>query len=280
MQTRQYSSISQDTTLSSGGINASATSMVVATGTGSGLLGGVVLTTGDTFQVAIDPDTVNEELVYITGSSGDTFTIVRAVAGTSAVAHADGAIVRHVLSSDDLNWFNTTSPGTLSTAKGDIIVANGEQAVSRFAVGTDGYVLTADSTQTLGVKWTTTGTGDVTLNGVQTLTNKTLTAPVVNLAINAKTGITTYTPVLTDNGKLVTLSNTSSITFTVPTNASVAFPVGAQLNIQQVNTGQVTVAGAGGVTINGTGTKLRTRWSAATLVQTSSNVWTLIGDIV
>lgn len=280
MQIRQYSSISQDTTLSSGGINSSATSMVVATGTGSGLLGGIVLNTGDTFQVAIDPDTVNEELVYITNSSGDTFTIVRGIAGSSAVAHADGAIVRHVLSSDDLNWFNTTSPGTLSTAKGSITVATGEQQVSNLPVGTDGYVLTADSTQALGVKWTTTGTGDVTLNGTQTLTNKTLTAPVINLAINAKTGITSYSLVLTDNGKLTTLSNTSAITVTVPTNASVAFPVGAQVNIQQSNTGQVTVVGAGGVTINGTGTKLRTRWSAATLVQTSSNVWTLIGDIV
>ena len=125
MQVRKYSSISQDTTLAAGGISSSATTMTVASGTGNSLMGGITLTAGDTFQVALDPDTVNEELVFITVQSGDVFTITRARAGTSAVAHAAGATVRHVLSSDDLNWFNTTSPGTLSTAKGDLIVASG-----------------------------------------------------------------------------------------------------------------------------------------------------------
>ena len=100
MQVRKYSSISQDTTLAAGGISAAATTMTVATGTGNSLMGGITLTTGDTFQVAIDPDTVNEELVYITNQSGDVFTITRAVAGSSAVTHAAGATVRHVLSRD------------------------------------------------------------------------------------------------------------------------------------------------------------------------------------
>jgi len=121
-----------------------------------------------------------------------------------------------------------------------------------------------------------------------TLTNKTLTSPVINgatigtsiinLAINAQTG-TTYTPVLADNGKLVTLSNASAITLTVPTNASVAYATGAQINIQAIGAGQVTVVGDTGVTVNGTGTKLRTQWSAATLVKTATDGWTLIGDL-
>lgn len=153
MQVRKYSSISQDTTLAAGGISSSATTMTVAAGTGSSLMGGITITPGDTFQVAIDPDTVNEELVYITAQSGDVFTIQRPVAGTSAIAHAAGATVRHVLSSDDLNYFNTTSPASLAVAKGYIVAATGNQAVQGVAVGTDGYVLTADSTQTAGVKW-------------------------------------------------------------------------------------------------------------------------------
>lgn len=153
MQVRKYSSVSQDTTLAAGGISSSAATMTVATGTGSSLMGGITLTTGDTFQVAIDPDTVNEELVYITAQSGDVFTITRAVAGTSAIVHAAGATVRHVMSSDDLNYFNTTSPASLALAKGSIVVATGNQAVIGVPVGTDEYVLTADSTQTAGVKW-------------------------------------------------------------------------------------------------------------------------------
>jgi hypothetical protein len=153
MQVRKYSSVSQDTTLAAGGISSSATSMTVATGTGNALMGGITLTAGDTFQVAIDPDTVNEELVYITAQSGDVFTIERHIANTSAVVHAAGATVRHVMSSDDLNYFNTTSPASLTTAKGTIVAGTGDQAVQGVAVGTDGYVLTADSTQTAGVKW-------------------------------------------------------------------------------------------------------------------------------
>lgn len=106
MTIRKYSSISIDTTLAGGGISSSATSMTVATGTGPSLMGGITLTAGDIFTVAIDVDTVNEEIVYITAQTGDTFTITRAQAGSSAVAHAAGATIQHVLSSSDLNWFN------------------------------------------------------------------------------------------------------------------------------------------------------------------------------
>lgn len=158
MQVRKYSSVSQDTTLAAGGISASATTMTVASGTGNSLMGGITLTTGDTYQVAIDPDTVNEELCYITAQSSDVFTITRAVAGTSAVVHAAGATVRHVLSSDDLNYFNTTSPASLALAKGSITVATGNQAVAGLPVGTDGSLLVADSTQTTGVKWSSAST--------------------------------------------------------------------------------------------------------------------------
>ena len=106
MTIRKYSSISIDTTLAGGGISSSATSMTVATGTGNSLMGGITLTAGDIFTVAIDVDTVNEEIVYITAQTGDTFTITRAQAGSSAVSHAAGATIQHVLSSSDLNWFN------------------------------------------------------------------------------------------------------------------------------------------------------------------------------
>ena len=63
--TRQYSSTSNATTLASS-INTTVTSLTVATGTGTALMGGVTLGAGnvDVFTVAIDVDTINEEIVF------------------------------------------------------------------------------------------------------------------------------------------------------------------------------------------------------------------------
>ena len=274
--TRQYSSISVETTLAST-ISSSATTMTVAAGTGSALLGGVTLAAGnvDQFTVALDPDTTNEEIVFITAVSSDTFTIVRARAGTSGVQHSAGATVKHVLTSDDLNAFKASiSPVTSLGFAGS---TSGSTTVQASAVaGTTTLTLPA-ATDTLVGRATT-----------DTLTNKTLTSPVLNtptindarqnLTLNAQTG-TTYTLALTDNGRLVTLSNAAAITLTVPLNSSVAFATGAVVNIQQIGAGQVTVAGASGVTVTGTGTKLRTQYSAAALVKTGTDSWTLIGDL-
>lgn len=101
-----------------------------------------------------------------------------------------------------------------------------------------------------------------------------------NISTNAQTG-TAYTLVLSDNGKMIEVSNTSAITLTIPLNSSVAFPIGTQINILQTNTGQITVAGTGGVTVNATpGLKLRTQWSSATLIKRATDTWVLVGDIV
>jgi hypothetical protein len=211
--TRKYSSISVQTTLASG-ISNSASSMTVATGTGAALLGGVTLASGniDTFSVAIDPDTQNEEIVFITANSSDTFTILRGQSGTSAISHTGGAAVKHVFVSEALNAF------------------------------------------------------EAGLNEV--------------IPLNAQTG-TTYTLAAGDAGQLVTLSNAGAITLTVPTNATLPFAIGTQITITQSGAGTVTVAGAVGVTVNSADgdLKLRTQWSAATLIKTNTNSWILIGDI-
>jgi len=126
------------------------------------------------------------------------------------------------------------------------------------------------------------------LTTAQTLTNKTLTsptinAPFINLAINAQTG-TTYTTVLGDNGDLITLTNASAIAVTIPLFSSVAYPVGAQLNFVQYGAGQVTIQGAGGVTVVSTGAtaatpKTRAQYSSATAICVSQNNWLVAGDI-
>ena len=122
------------------------------------------------------------------------------------------------------------------------------------------------------------GAGDVTLTGTQTLTNKTLTAPIITIATNAQAA--SYTLVLTDQSNLVEISNASANTLTVPLNSSVAFPVGTTITILQTGAGQTTITPTGGVTINGTpGLKLRAQWSSATLIKRATDTWVAIGDL-
>jgi hypothetical protein len=118
-----------------------------------------------------------------------------------------------------------------------------------------------------------------------TLTNKTLTAPKINLTLNSQTG-TTYTFALGDNGQLVTASNASAQTYSIPTNASVAFPVGAQINIIQIGAGQVTINAvtSGTTTVASTGAtaaspKLRVQYSSATCIKVATDTWYVVGDI-
>jgi hypothetical protein len=80
-----------------------------------------------------------------------------------------------------------------------------------------------------------------------------------------------------DVNKLVTLNNSSAITVTIPNGV---FTTGQVINLQQIGTGQVTIAGDGTTTFTGTGTKLHGQYSAASLVCTGTNTFTLIGDIV
>jgi len=98
-------------------------------------------------------------------------------------------------------------------------------------------------------------------------------------AINAQTG-TTYTTVLADGGKLVTLSNGSAITLTIPPNSSVVYPVGTKLDFIQIGAGQVTVAGGSGVTVNSTPTlKFRAQHSGASCIKIATDTWQLVGDL-
>ena len=97
---------------------------------------------------------------------------------------------------------------------------------------------------------------------------------------NAQTG-TTYTLVVGDLNKLVTASNASAITLTVPPSV---FSANDVINIQQIGAGQVTFAQGSGVTITSTGAtatapKIRAQYSSASVICTASNTFTIVGDL-
>jgi hypothetical protein len=139
---------------------------------------------------------------------------------------------------------------------------------------------TAPTATTVGLG-NVSNTSDATKDAAATtLTNKTLTDPKINLAINAQSAA--YTLVLADNNKVVIVSNASAVNLSVPTNASVAFPIGAQITIIQGGAGKVTVVAVtpGTTTVNATPSAgLRAQSSGVSLIKTATDVWYLLGDL-
>ena len=124
------------------------------------------------------------------------------------------------------------------------------------------------------------GTSVATLTGTQTLTNKTLTAPVITQTINAQTG-TTYTLIASDANALVQLNNASAITLTLPPSV---FSVGQSVDVYQRGAGQVTFSQGAGVTIRSTGAtstapKLRAQYSAASVICIGVSEFLVVGDL-
>jgi hypothetical protein len=95
---------------------------------------------------------------------------------------------------------------------------------------------------------------------------------------NAQTG-TSYTLVLTDAAKLVTLTNAAAITLTVPTNASVAFPIGTQILLYQGGAGQVTISSSATIRSQGTKLKLFGQYAVAGLLKVATDEWVAFGNL-
>jgi len=151
--------------------------------------------------------------------------------------------------------------------------------------GTTGQILSKTSGTNMAFTWINNDQGDIT--AVTTGTDSGLSggatsgAVALKLSLTLNAQIASYTLVLGDLNKLVTMSNASGITLTVPPSL---FSAGDQINIQSIGVGLTTFAAGAGVTITSTGAAptapiLRARYSAATVICTASNVFTIIGDL-
>ena len=150
MPTRQYSSRSQQSTLTSA-ITAGAATISVVSGTA--LLGGVTIPAGRTYTLVIDVDTALEEIVDATAVSTNTFTITRAIDGSSAQSHSAGAVVRHMAIGRDFRDANLHTQAAASYNDG----AGNAQSMHGIASG-EGDVVGTDKTQTLTAKTLTSPT--------------------------------------------------------------------------------------------------------------------------
>lgn len=124
-----------------------------------------------------------------------------------------------------------------------------------------------------------TGTQAIsTVSGLQdALDAKVAKAP----SVNAQTG-TSYTLVIGDAGNIVTMSNSSANTLTIPANASVAFGTGTIINVLRLGTGVTTIQGATGVTVNGVSAgsgAMPNRYQGVSLTKIATNTWVASGDI-
>jgi hypothetical protein len=146
------------------------------------------------------------------------------------------------------------------------------------------------SSELAGVISDETGTGNLVFSNSPALTTPSITGDVTitgnvisHISRNPQTA--SYSLVLSDDGKLVEVSSTSANTVTIPLNSAHAFPEGTQIVVMQTNTGQTTINGSVGVTINASPQAtantavLRGRWSSATLIKRAENTWVVVGDL-
>jgi len=169
----------------------------------------------------------------------------------------------------DITGVTASSPLTGGGTSGAITIGIQDASTSQ-----KGAVQLSDSTST------TSSTVAATATAVKSAYDLAAAAMPKLLTFNAQTG-TTYTLVSGDALGFVTCNNAGAITVTVPPSV---FTAGQQINVQQIGVGQVTFAAGAGVTITSSGAsaaapKITSRYGAATIICTASNVFTIIGGL-
>jgi len=156
-----------------------------------------------------------------------------------------------------------------------ILLGSGTGAITATAAPTDGQLLIGSTGNDPSIATLTEGTNIDITNAAGSITVESTKSE-----INAQTG-TTYTLVIGDRGKVITCSNASAITLTVPPNSSVAFATGTMIGLIMEGAGQLSVAAGSGVTIDSEGSKLKLdgQYSSAVLIKKGTDLWNLSGQI-
>ena len=212
--------------------------------------------------------------------------------------------------SGSTKWIITRAADADNNPAGELATGDFVFVTSGSTNGSKGYILSTTGTITIG----TTNVNYSQFNASEAITAGTnitksgstvsvADAPTFSGAVTAssgvvfsdgtqtKEGVASRTPIvqktasytlsaLTERDSLIEVSSATGVTVTIPANSAVAYPVGTSIDILQTSTGQVTIAGAAGVTVNATpGLKLRTTWSSATLFKRATDTWVVYGDL-
>jgi len=233
----------------------------------------------------------------------DATTSVHGIADTAEIAtknYADSAVSTHNLDTTNVHGIADTSllattadvAAVTKTTLGLGNVDNTSDADKPVSTATVTAIATAKSEAIAEVTAVIDGAPGAlnTLNELAAaLGDDANFAGTVTTLLAAK--VDSYTPItqktasytlstLDHRDDLIEMGSESALTLTIPLNSSIAYPVGTSLDILQTGAGQVTIAGAAGVTVNATpGLKLRTQWSSATLFKRAENTWVVYGDL-
>ncbi len=229
---------------------------------------------GGDFSLVLE-GTVNSGYGYVC-SNTSAITI-----GTTNITYAAFNAAKAVTAGTGLT---ETTPGTLAVDSSTVQyrVSGVSDTEIGYLDGVTSAIQTQIDTKAPTANPTFTGTVTVAASGVAftdgTQTKEGVPSRTTINSISANYNLSTGGLTLRDS--MVESTAASGITVTIPTNATTAYPVGTTIDFLQTAAGQITFAGAAGVTLNGTpGVKTRTQWSSASLFKRATDTWVVLGDL-
>ena len=236
----------------------------------------------DTHVLTADSTTATG-LIWSAVPAASTVTVADTTSATCSVALFEAETGNLAPKTDGALDYNATTGSLSTTVFTGPLTGNVTGDVSGSSGSCTGNAATATSATTSA---TVTTAAQPSITSVGTLTSLDVTGAltagslVAPLAFNAQTG-TTYTFVLADAGKMVTSSNGSAQTITVPPNSSVAFDIGTQIIVQALGAGVATLAQGSGVTIQSKDSNkaIDGQYAGVTLVKRATDTWSLIGAL-
>jgi hypothetical protein len=200
--------------------------------------------------------------------------------GTNLNVSGNANITGNLMVSDSITVSgNLTVSGTTTTVNSATldIADNSITLNSDFTTGSPtenaGIEVLRGSSSTVALRWNET-------NDLWEITEDGTNYDSISKVVIFNNQAASYTLVRSDKNKLIEVDNASATTITIPADDSVAYPVGTEVRVLQTGAGQVTIAGAAGVTVNATpGLNLRAQWSSANMIKRAANTWVALGDL-